>query len=57
MNTVVPAADIVGPMLAGIIADKIGNFRWENTFCLYIFCQNPQALVAQRSYLAIYQNN
>jgi len=27
VNTVVPAADIVGPTLAGFIADKIGNFR------------------------------
>jgi len=27
VNTVVPAADILGPALAGFIADKIGNFR------------------------------
>ena len=29
VNTVVPAADIVGPALAGFIADKIGNFRYR----------------------------
>jgi hypothetical protein len=27
VNTVVPVADILGPTLAGFIADRIGNFK------------------------------
>merc|ERR1719466_666071 len=27
VNGVIPVADIVGPPLAGLVADKIGNFR------------------------------
>ena len=27
MNGVIPAADMIGPPLAGFLADKIGNFR------------------------------
>ncbi len=32
VNTVVPVADVVAPPLAGIVADRIGNFR-----CVWIF--------------------
>ena len=28
VNGVVPVADIVGPPMAGFIADRIGNFRY-----------------------------
>ena len=28
MNGVIPVADIVGPPLAGFVADRIGNFRY-----------------------------
>ena len=36
MNGVIPVADIVGPPLAGFVADRIGNFRYNNllTVCL-----------------------
>ena len=27
VNSAIPAADILGPPLAGILADKLGNFR------------------------------
>ena len=27
MNSVIPAADVIGPPLAGFLADKLGNFR------------------------------
>ena len=27
INTAIPAADVVGPPLAGLVADKLGNFR------------------------------
>ena len=27
MNSAVPVVDVVGPPIAGIVADKIGNFR------------------------------
>ena len=27
MNSAVPVVDVVGPPMAGIVADKIGNFR------------------------------
>ena len=29
VNGVIPVADIIGPPLAGFVADKIGNFRYE----------------------------
>ena len=28
VNGVIPVADIVGPPMAGFVADKIGNFRF-----------------------------
>ena len=28
VNGVIPVADIIGPPLAGFVADKIGNFRF-----------------------------
>ena len=28
VNGVIPVADIIGPPMAGFLADKIGNFRW-----------------------------
>ena len=34
VNGVIPVADIVGPPMAGFLADKIGNFRW--------LCSRPQ---------------
>ena len=27
VNTAIPLADVVGPPLAGLVADKLGNFR------------------------------
>jgi MFS family permease len=27
VNSVIPLADVVGPPVAGIVADKLGNFR------------------------------
>ena len=35
VNGVIPAADVIGPPMAGFLADKIGNFRWlEANNCL-----------------------
>ena len=34
VNGVIPVADIVGPPMAGFLADKIGNFR--------LLCSRPQ---------------
>ena len=28
VNSIIPVADVVGPPLAGLVADKIGNFRF-----------------------------
>ena len=40
VNGVIPVADIVGPPMAGFIADKIGNFRFKiQTGCLIMITQ------------------
>ena len=30
VNTAIPIADVIGPPLAGLVADKLGNFRSGN---------------------------